>query len=91
MSVRVTWPGLVVTLGLTLVAGPALAKDCTREMPVPADARLVPRAADVPDDVARFAGAWLGAWKNRDGSDGRCTALIVEEVFANGFARVIYS
>jgi hypothetical protein len=91
MSARLTWPGLVVALGLTLAAGPALAKDCTREMPVPADARLVPRAADVPDNLARFAGAWLGAWKNRDGNDGLCTALIVEEVFANGIARVIYS
>ena len=86
MSVRLA--GLV--LGLLLVAAPALAKDCAREVPLPADARLVPRAAGVPDDVARFAGAWLGAWKNRDGSDGLCTALIVEEVFANGFARVIY-
>jgi hypothetical protein len=91
MGARLAWPGLVVTLGLTLVAGPALAKDCTREMPVPVDARLAPRAANVPDDVARFAGAWLGAWKNRDGSDGLCAALIVEEVFANGIARVVYS
>ena len=88
---RVAWPVLVLPLALTLVAGPALAKDCTREMPVPADSRLVPPTADVPEAVARFAGAWLGAWKNKDGSDGLCTALIVEEVFPNGIARVVYS
>jgi hypothetical protein len=31
------------------------------------------------------------AWRNADGADIQCTALVVEELHANGFARVVYS
>src|SRR5262249_59650162 len=34
----------------------------------------------------QFAGAWIGSW----GGDV-CTTLVVEEVFASGVARVVYS
>jgi hypothetical protein len=45
-------------------------------------------APEVPEAVARFAGAWSGAWEN---TDGFCHTLVVEEVFANGYARITYS
>jgi len=37
------------------------------------------------------SGAWSGAWKDRIGFERLCHTLIVEEVFPNGFVRVIYS
>jgi hypothetical protein len=45
----------------------------------------------VPETVARFAGAWAGAWKTPTGGDALCHTLVVEEVLSNGLARVIYS
>ena len=38
--------------------------------------------------MARFAGVWSGAWDN---TDGFCHTLVVEEVFANSYARITYS
>ena len=40
--------------------------------------------------MARFAGAWTGAWLDK-GREAVCHTLVVEEVFTNGYARVIYS
>jgi hypothetical protein len=42
----------------------------------------------LPEAMAGFAGAWIGEWED---SGGLCHTLVVEEVFANGVARVIYS
>jgi dienelactone hydrolase len=56
-------------------------------IPLPADLRIDPPAADVPSNVARFAGAWAhGAW------DGLLPhVLIVETVDRAGRAQVVYA
>ncbi|HEV2054337.1 MAG TPA: serine hydrolase domain-containing protein [Methylomirabilota bacterium] len=76
---------------LALTVSPADAKGCRQETLLPADTRIVPPSPNVPPDVSRFSGAWNGAWKDRTGADAQCHTLVVEEVFPNGFARVIYS
>ena len=50
--------------------------------------RLIAPGPEIPAAVARFAGVWVGVWED---SGGLCHTLVVEEVFANGYARVIYS
>jgi Beta-lactamase len=69
----------------------AHAKDCAGATPLPADVTITPPAADVSADLARFSGAWAGAWAPRGGGEGPCGVLVVEDVFANGYARVVYS
>ena len=69
----------------------AHAKDCAGATPLPANVTITPPAADVSPDLARFSGAWGGAWTPRGGGDGPCGVLVVEDVFANGYARVVYS
>ena len=76
----------VAFLTTALLVSTAVAKDCIRETPLPADVKLTAPGTNVPPDLARFAGTWSGTW---DGDI--CTALVVEEVFANGVARVVYS
>ncbi|PWU24509.1 MAG: hypothetical protein C5B48_05985, partial [Candidatus Rokuibacteriota bacterium] len=79
--------GLAVSfLTTALLVSTAVAKDCIRETPLPADVNLTAPGANVPPDLARFAGPWSGTW---DGDI--CTALVIEEVFANGVARIVYS
>ena len=78
-------------LPLVLLAGRgAEARDCRDETPLPADARLTTPGADVPSDAARFAGVWVGPWKETSG-DTVCATLVVEEVLPTGHARVVYS
>jgi len=84
------WVVMMIALGLTLGTQAAAAKECHREMPLPADVRLSVPGPEVPEAVARFAGTWLGAWLD-EGSEALCHTLIVEEVLANGYPRVIYS
>jgi hypothetical protein len=69
----------------------ASAKECSRTTPLPADTTITPAGADVPLGVARFSGAWGGAWTDHTGAGGPCTTLVVEEVLASGYARVVYS
>jgi hypothetical protein len=85
---RQLWLVIAVTLGLTLGAQAAAAKDCHRETPVPTDARLITPGPEIPAAVAQFAGVWIGVWED---SGELCHTLVVEEVVANGYARVIYS
>jgi hypothetical protein len=75
-------------LGLALSMQVAAAKECHRETPLPADVRLIAPGPEVPEAVARFAGVWTGEWED---SGGLCQTLVVEEVFANGYARVTSS
>src|SRR5262249_57927980 len=75
-----------VFLATALLASTAVAKDCIRETPLPADVTLTAPPTNLPLDLSGFAGAWSGAW---DGDI--CTALVVEEVLANGVARIVYS
>ena len=70
---------LALGLGLALGTQIAAAKECQRETPLPADVRLIPPGPEVPEAVARFAGAWSGAWGR---SDGLCHTPVVEDVFA---------
>ena len=49
---------------LLAVAPPAegATKDCRHSTPLPDDVRSIAPGPDVPASVARFAGAWSGAW-----------------------------
>jgi hypothetical protein len=95
---RRLWLCLALSLGMDIAVthGPALAtqaataKECHRETPLPADVRLTAPGSEVPEAVARFAGAWSGAWLDK-GREALCHTLVVEKVFANGAAGVIYS
>jgi hypothetical protein len=78
--------GAIAILATALLVATAHAMDCVSETPLPADVKLTLPGTNVPADLARFAGAWTGVW---DGDV--CSALVVEEVFANGVARVVYS
>jgi hypothetical protein len=79
---------IAVVLGLTLSAPAAVATECRQETPLPADIRLVAPGPEMPEAVAQFAGVWVGMWED---AGELCHTLVVEEVFANGYARVIYS
>ena len=100
------WVIMTVAIGLMLSAQAAAAKECHRETPMPADVRLGAPGPEVPEVIARFAGAWVGAWQPSGipgamyqlgrllvgrGRFALCHTLVVEEVFANGYARVIFS
>jgi hypothetical protein len=85
---RQVWLIITATLGLALGPQVATAKDWQRETPVPADVHLLTPSPAVPATIARFAGVWTGEWKH---SGEFCHTLVVEEVLANGHARVIYS
>src|SRR5215468_10705674 len=82
---------LVLALALTLIAVPAAhAKDCRGETPLPADHAVVPAAPGIPAEIAAFLGEWSGTWTAR-GQEWECTLLVVQEVYANGYARGVYS
>lgn len=88
MRGRYLWLVITVALGPALSTQAATAKECHRETPLPADVHLIAPGPQVPEAVARFAGVWSGEWER---TDGFCHTLVVEEVFANGFARVTSS
>lgn len=85
---RQVWLIIAVTLGLALGMQVAAAKECHHETPLPADVRLIAPGPEVPAAVARFAGVWVGVWED---AGELCHTLVVEEVWANGYVRVIYS
>lgn len=87
---RHLWLCIVVVFGLALGTRAAVARECYRETPLPADVRLIAPGPEVPEAVARFAGTWNGAWGEGEG-EALCHTLVVEEVLAHGYARVIYS
>ena len=64
-------------------------KECSHSTPLPKDTAITPPKADVSAEFAIFSGVWGGRWGRT--SSGTCTTLVVEEVLANGLARVIYS
>jgi hypothetical protein len=86
---RRLWLCLALSLGLALLAQAAAAKGCARETPLPAEVHLIAPVAEVPEDIARFAGIWSSEAVDERGSI--CNTLVVEEVLANGYARVIFS
>jgi hypothetical protein len=81
---------IVGTLLCLPVTTAAAARDCRDETPLPPDVRLIAPAADVPAAFARFAGVWVGPWKET-GGDTVCATLVVEEVLPSGHARLVYS
>ena len=82
---------LVVALALLgLPARLAHAKDCRGETPLPADRAVVAAAPGLPADIAAFLGGWRGTW-TRVVAEWTCTVLVVQEVYANGYARGVYS
>src|SRR5262245_55772466 len=82
------WLIISVSLGLALGTQAAAAKECQRETPLPADVQLIAPTPEVPEAFTKFAGVWTGEWED---SGGLCHTLVVEEVLANGFARVTLS
>jgi len=82
------WLCISIALGLALASQAPAATECQRQRPLPVDVVLVTPGPQVPEAVARFAGVWIGEWER---TDGFCHTLIIEEVFANGFARVLHS
>jgi Beta-lactamase len=82
------WVVMTVAIGLMLSTQGAAAKECQRETPMPRDVRLIAPGPQVAEAMARFAGVWTGEWEH---SGEFCHTLLVEEVLANGYARVIYS
>ena len=55
-------------------------------VPLPDKFDMETPAPDVPPEIARFCGAWIGTW----GDDIR-TVLVVERVKADGRADVIFA
>jgi Beta-lactamase len=84
-------PVIFLTLIVFVSMGGGLveARNCRDETPLPADVRLVPPGPDVPPAAARFAGVWVGPWKDNT-SDTACATLVVEELLSTGHARVTY-
>src|SRR5919197_2118175 len=86
------WVGTIALVALLLgVSVGANAQECVHALLLPVDMTIRPPAADVPADLAPFSGAWGGVWRDDAGRPRACTALVVEEVFANGYVRVVYS
>jgi beta-lactamase family protein len=81
---------IIGTLLCLVIATAAAARDCREETPLPPDVSLIAPAANVPAAIARFAGVWVGPWRDAD-SDILCATLVVEEVLPSGHARVVYS
>ena len=84
---------LLMTLGiiLTLANQVFASQNCRHKTPLPLDMRMVTPRPDIDATIARFVGVWLGMWQHDTGDETQCTTLVVEEVFANGYARVVYS
>ena len=97
---------IVLAFALWRQAIVAEAKDCRGETPLPTGVHLITPGAEVPEAVARFAGAWIGVWRPqglvavsllfRNFVRGQsfvppCQTLVVEEVRPNGYARLIFS
>ena len=68
-----------------------MGKECRGQTPLPANVRLIGPGTEVPEAVARFAGAWSGVWVDQKGREALCHTLVIEEVFQNGYTRIIYS
>jgi len=57
---RQLWLVVALALGLTLSTQAAAAKECARETPLPTEVHLIAPGAEVPEDIAWFAGIWSG-------------------------------
>ncbi|MFO1111993.1 MAG: alpha/beta hydrolase [Bradyrhizobium sp.] len=83
--------GLLVILAMVMLVMPAsiLAQPLTIDpesiVPLPDKFDMKPPSAEVPADIARFQGAWIGTWH-----DDR-HILVVEHVKADGHADVVFA
>src|SRR5438067_2498686 len=76
-----------LALALLWIAGMANSAELLVDgVPIPDDAAIVAAPPGAPDAARRFLGAWAGAW-----DDALKAILIVEEVRADGTARVVYA
>jgi hypothetical protein len=83
------WVGTLALVALLGLGVGADAQECAHALLLPVDMTITPPAADVPAALAPFSGAWGGVWTDRAGHLGACTALVVEDVFADGYVRVV--
>lgn len=90
-STRACAAVLFLLTGITSNSQASAEVPCQQLTPLPPDARVVTPTDEVPNDIARFSGAWSGAWQRAKDPRWLCTALVVEELHPNGFTRVIYS
>lgn len=80
------WLAIVVGLLIAASPKPARAKDCHRETPLPADARITAPAPTVPETVARFSGTCFFQIPYMSGLGGNLVALLPNGVSAFRFA-----
>lgn len=82
---------MILVLGAVLAAGCAAAP--RRSMtPLPPALAVVPPAADIPPEIARFSGTWVGQWKSWTVTMEH--TLVIEAIERRGDtyrARVVYS
>jgi hypothetical protein len=83
------WLCIAVAGALALSTSATAATECARETPLPAEVYLIAPGSEVPEAIAGFAGIWSGEEVDERGS--LCHTLVVEEILANGYARVIFS
>jgi hypothetical protein len=88
-SGRHLWLCIAVAGALALSTSATAARECARETPLPAEVHLIAPGAEMPEDIARFAGIWSGEAEDERGSI--CTTLVVEEALTSGYAQVIFS
>jgi Beta-lactamase len=88
-SGRHLWLCIAVAGALALSTSATAARECARETPLPAEVHLIAPGAEVPEDIAWFAGIWSGEAEDERGSI--CTTLVVEEALTSGYAQVIFS
>ncbi|MBR0848669.1 alpha/beta hydrolase [Bradyrhizobium diazoefficiens] len=79
----------VLSILATLLSAPALAQPLTVDpesiVPLPDKFDMETPSPDVPPEIARFQGAWIGTWH-----DDR-HILVVERVTADGHANVVFA
>ena len=82
------WIAAATLLVLTMQSAQAqpLTIDPETVVPLPPRFDMEPPASDVPPEIARFQGAWIGTW-----SDDIRTIIVVERVKADGRADMVFA
>ena len=76
--------------GLIFVGSSSANMDCVAETSLPDDLTTVSPSSDIPENLTRFLGIWVGAWRDK-GHDALCHRLVVKSVDASGAIKGIYS
>lgn len=77
---------LLLVLMMQSAQAQPLTVDPESVVPLPARFDMEPPASDVPPEIARFQGAWIGTW-----SDDIRTIIVVERVNADGRASMVFA